>query len=301
MKQTVSNEMRDRVLELRRRHSLGEVARLTGLNLNTIKTLARRSGRFVDNQKLRDLMTLPPIRPSDSRALVVPELPPQIPQTGDKEVDAVLWLRDVIRTGDLGLIAKAMEAAQQITTPLEALEKRYRDHLMAQHPGNWVAAFSSFGFADLRGLASASVEKLARQDEARARFGDSLFDPTPAEQFCIDALAGLGPKGGTASYDDSAVDLRFQAHHDLLPQTLGDCLHERDYWSALYWLRHAVDSYGDPPAEAGARSDFVFRCMAHLRPRSKEEALAVFHHLAANDAMGWKESDAILMNLIGNF
>ena len=47
-------------------------------------------------------------RPSDCTGLVVPELPPQEPVTGHKELDALLWLRKVISTGDPALIDKAM-------------------------------------------------------------------------------------------------------------------------------------------------------------------------------------------------
>ena len=60
----------------------------------------------------------------------------------------MLWLREVIGTGKADLIEKAMQAAKKIKSPLADLEKRYRDHLVAANPGNWVAALSSFGFGE---------------------------------------------------------------------------------------------------------------------------------------------------------
>ena len=110
MKQTVSPKQKQDVLELRRSHSLAEVANMTGLPLGTVKTLVSRSGRFSDNQAHRALFTLPAARPSTQTLPAVPELPPQTRVTGDKEIDAVIWLRAVIDTGNPALIEKAMLA-----------------------------------------------------------------------------------------------------------------------------------------------------------------------------------------------
>ena len=100
MKMPVSPEAREKVLELRRSHSLGKVAELTGLPLGTVKIICVRSGAFNDNPRHRALFALPAIQASTSTALVVPTLPPQAVVTGDKEVDAVIWLREVIATAD---------------------------------------------------------------------------------------------------------------------------------------------------------------------------------------------------------
>ena len=85
MKQGVS--LKTQVLELRRGHSLREVALQTGLPLGTIKTICARSGAFKDNQALRQLFSLPAIQASTNTSLVVPELPPQDVVTGDKEIE----------------------------------------------------------------------------------------------------------------------------------------------------------------------------------------------------------------------
>lgn len=303
MKPTVSTQTRQNVLELRRCHSLRQVAERTGLPLGTVKTICSRSGAFRDNQTLRELCTLPPIQQNASTELTVPELPPQDVVTGDKEVDAVLWLRQVISTGQAALIEKAMLAAKRIKTPLAELENRYRDHLVAQSPGNWVAAMSSFGFADLENLATISIQKLTRQHEALSRFGsiDALFDKTPAEQFCIDTLAGLKRKREFGELDAAHVDQRFQARPELMPQTLSDCLHELAYWHSLYWLRSAsVVHAGDHWPEVYGRTDFVFRSLSRIRARTKEEAVAVFRFLADSEHMDREETNDILMNLIGS-
>lgn len=85
----------------------------------------------------------------------------------------------------------------------------------------------------------------------------------------------------------------------LFANTLCDCLHELAFWRELYWLRHAAGEGCDPAPEASAHDDMVFRMLAHVRPRSKEESIAVFRYLAESDCMDRPETNGILLNLIG--
>ncbi|HCL53154.1 hypothetical protein G7017_13270 [Pseudomonas fulva] len=299
-KQRVSDDQRRQVLDLRRRHSLREVAEITGLPLGTVKTLVSRSGAFRDNEQHRAMFTLPPISASTETLPSVPELPPQEVVTGDKEVDAVLWLRSIINTGQAVLIDRAMEGVKKIKTSLDVLEKRYTAHLIATNPGNPFAAMSSFGFADLEALATRAIERHRLRLEGNARFGDALLADTEAETFCIDALRGLEATGQLGDFDKSEVAARFNAHPELLPHTLADCLYELGYWDHLYRLRNAVDrDASDGPPEATARDWFVFGLLAQIRPRDKAEALAVFRYLIASQRDDMAESEAILCNLIG--
>ena len=300
MKPPVSSEVRQRVIDLRRRHSLRQVADLTGLPLGTVKTICSRSGAFRDNQTHRALFSLPPIRQSSQTALTVPELPPRHRVTGDDEIDAVLWLREVIGTGQAVLIEKAMLAAKKIQTPLKELEKRYTKHVVSTNPGNLFAALSSFDFSDLDSLAEKSVQNATRTKEATERFGDAIFCDTEAESFCIGVLTGSKYCGLMGGYNDDEVAQRFRARPEVMPNTLCDCLHELAYWGNLYKLRHAVEQkYFDGPSEALARESFVFHLLAEIRPRNKEEAIAVFRYLAANEGMDRPETNYILTNLIG--
>lgn len=254
-----------------------------------------------DNPDHRALFALPPIRLSEGTALVMPALPVQKVVTGDGEVDAVLWLREVISTGQADLIAKAKEAADRIKTPLKDLEKRYRDWLQRTHPDNWVVALSSFGFADLDGLASTATTKAARQHEARARFGDgnAVFDDTPAEKFCVETLRRVRKDKGGWDLDAAQVDKRFDARPDHRPATLTDCIAELTYWRELYWLRHAVGNCGDTSNQVTAREDYVFRMLSRIPRRNAEEAAEVFRYITSNDWMGREHIGAIMLNLIG--
>ena len=51
--------------------------------------------------------------------------------------------------------------------------------------------------------------------------------------------------------------------------------------------------------EAYARECFNFRCLARIRPKTKQEAVAVFRWLADSERMGDIETEGILLNLIG--
>lgn len=301
MKTTTPPEVRRQVLALRRSHSLREVAEITGLPLSTVKTLCARSGVFGENQTLRALMTLPEPTHSASTALTIPGLPDQKAVTGDRDIDAMLWLREVVSTGDPGHIAKALEAAQCIKTPADDLERAYGDWLARNSPGGVMAAvFGSIGFANLEELASRILDKAAVRAEALARFGsdDDLFAPTPAERFCTDALAGLECTGPFSDYAPEEVAERFEARADLMPQTLADVLHELAYWRSLYGLRGPFGC-GDDLPEVGARKDFLDGQMARIRPRNRAEALAVLEQLVERERLEDDEGIAILKNLIG--
>ena len=265
----ISDEQRQRVITLRRNNSLSKVSELVGLPLGTVKTILSRSGRFKDNPKHRAMFTLPEEQKATSTQPATLDLPPQQVVTGDKEVDALLWLRAVISTGQAGLIERAMEAAKRIETPFKELEKRYHDYLHVSQPGNFFATFGAIGFADLDSLAKKSIMREQRRCEALARFGDAIFDDTRAEVFCTEMLRGLDPRKYVIGYDKHEAAERFKQCPEYLPNTLADCLYELDYWSQLYRLRNAYDSYYDTSPESSAREWFYI--WIACRDQTKEQ------------------------------
>ena len=272
---------------------------MTGLPLGTVKTLVSRSGAFRDNCQHRALFTLPAIRESASTTLTVQTLPSQQSVTGDKEVDAVLWLRQVIGTGQPGPIAAAMEAAKKITTPLAELEKRYSKHLSDANPGHFFATFASLGFGDLEGLAKKSVDTLRLKIEAEGRFGgDTICLDTPAEQFCEMALKRCKGFKDYINYDKLAAHKRFRRHAEVMPHTLDDCLHEIAYWNDLQRLRSATGECGDGQHQAIAREWFVEGLLAEIRPRDKAEALRVLDYAQQAEGINHEELIKIFRNLL---
>jgi hypothetical protein len=304
-KQRVSEEQRRRVLDLRRRMSLREVAAETGLPLGTVKTLVSRSGAFRDNLEHRAFFTLPPFRPSAGTDMSTRTAPPQRAITGDKEVDAMLWLRECIETGDEALIGIALEASKRITTPHAELEQRFREwewkpYRLGLKPG--IPPFRIHGLHELEKLAGESLALARDRAEAAGRFANVNAD-TDQEHWCCVVLAGLEPDDFDL-YDDDEVAERFKAHHEWLPHTLADCLHELDYWNDLWRLRRASPeapgAYAyQGPEEASARRFFVEDMLAEIRPRNRDEAKAVLRHVNAHHYLDGAKGDAILENLIG--
>lgn len=296
VRRTITDEERQRVIELKRQHSFTEVAEMTGLPLGTVRTIVRRSGAFTDNLKHRELFTLPPIQQSVATGLAAVEMPPQRSVTGDLELDAVLWLREVIDTGNAAYIDKALEAARNIKTPLKVLEERYGDYLLRTTRNPIKAAFGSMNFANLEVHAEIAKRKAILISEARARFGGDDWFETEADHFCADALKGLKPKD-IGWLDETECAARFRQHTDLMPHTLDDCLYELAYWGSLYQLRDALYEC-DHPQESSAREDFTFYMLSQIRPRNKDEAKSVLSYLIDRDRKDDNHFDAILDNLL---
>lgn len=253
-----------------------------------------------DNQALRALLVLPPVQFSESTALQVLTTPAPKNETGDRELDAVLWLQDCIRTGEQALIDQALEAAKRIKTPMKELGDRYAQHLMRTHGNSFMAAFGSMSFGELESQAQSAIEKRQRKNDALSRFGsvESLFAATPGEAACKTALKGV--RRGKQSwhyFDEAQAAKRFQKHPDLQPQTLADCIFARSHWRELYQLRAPFDC-GDSDPAVQAHEDHCFAMMAQLLPRSKEEALSVLSEIETDELGDRSETPAILRNLV---
>lgn len=305
-REPMHTHLRAQVLALRRTQSARAVAQALNIPLGTVKAISSRAGITRNNEDLRAFFCLPEIVASACTNLQPPVAPPR-PEavTGDNDLDAVLWLRQVVQTGDAAMIDKAMRAAERIKTPAKVLEQRYGDFLMRASNGNTMqAVFGSIGFANLKGLAERVLDKQRRRAEALARLGgsvDSVFAILPQEQFCMDVLA-LVPvtTKGWREYDQAQVNAAFAQHQDMAPHTLADCLYEMAFWNALYRLRHGWDNAGDDLPEVSARRQYIdAHCLATIRPKTRDEAKAVLRYMAENEMFDRTETDAVLENLIG--
>lgn len=247
------------------------------------------------------LFVLPPQQLTETSVPAVQELPAQQDVTGDKELDALLWLHAVIDTGQPGPIATALEAAKQIKTPLKVLAKRYTAHLVKTTGNTLAAVFGSFGLDDLEGQAKKAIEWAQLRAEAMARFpGDTIWQDTEAEAFCVRALHRLKGAKSLMGHDKAEVAERFRKHPEQLPGTLDACLLELRYWSRLYWLRQSQGS-GDGAPEATAREWFVMELLAEIPPRSYEESARVLDWMEERaEAFSGDEERVIFKNLLNH-
>lgn len=230
------------------------------------------------------LFVLPPLTAPATAMPAVQAIPEQKAVTGDNELDALLWLREVIKTGQAGPINTALEAAKRIKTPLRKLAERYAKYLVNSTGNTLAGVFGSFGLEDLEGLAKKSIEKVERKAEAEARFpGGTIWSDTDAEVFCIRALQRMKGAKDLVGMDRAKAAARFKQYPEQLPGTLDDCLVELRYWDQLYWLRHSVGECGDGAPETTAREWFVSDLLAEIPPRSFEESIRVMDWLGEKD------------------
>ena len=103
---------------------------------------------------------------------------------------------------------------------------------------------------------------------------------------------------GGRSHDQANV--AFEQHQDMAPHTLDHCLHELEFWDALYHLRNGWDNAGDDLPEVNARRHYIeAHCLASIRPKTRDEAKAVLRYMAAHEMFDRNETDAVLENLVG--
>ena len=303
-KPRLTQQQRAQVLELRRSNSITEVARVTGLAVGTVKAICSRAGTSRDNMAARAFFVLPKLVLSEATAVAMPAvLPEQKRVTGDLDLDAMLWLREVVATGDADLIATALQAAERIKTPAKDLEMRYANYLVRTTGNTLMAAFGSMGFANLSGHAKSVIDRQTRQREAVARFGSesAVHADQDTERLCIDTLIDLEPSGMFSDYDTEAAAAAYELQTAMRPHTLDDCLYELAYWSALYTQRSAWQNSGDDLPQVRARRDYLERCLSRLRPKNRGEALEVLRYLAddGSNILDTPNGEAILENLIG--
>jgi len=300
-------DQKDSIIRLKREgKGYKAISRLTGVNINTVKSLCRRSGLFRDNPEHRMLFTVPEIKYSTSLAVPKP-LPPQQVVTGHKQTDAYLWVLEVIKTGEPAHIAAAENALKKLTiTPKQAQEK-YTRHLQA-HGAGWTAAFSTMWLDNPQHYINIARKQYAEAGTVRGVFGrlEAAFEPVEAESR-IEAVYGLYQD----IYCDDMTDGRARfTFTDVLPapHTLADVIREIHYWDWLCSMRRAAhkelypDSYGDENAHLWDRNQYLDELLGTIKPLTRREALDVLKwYLAYPRYQGMNaDSDGVYLNLIGD-
>ncbi|EGV28067.1 hypothetical protein ThidrDRAFT_4099 [Thiorhodococcus drewsii AZ1] len=264
---------------------------------------AERQRRYRERKKARDrvtcdekpsnpehqrLFTIPEPQVSQSTAISVRTLPEQQAVTGDHEVDACLWLREVCKTAtDPAVLELALEAAQRIEAPAKEIEDRYAAWMRRQpgvHPLQ--VAFASFNMADIAHQVERARERIAVYAEGLAVFGSyaAAMRETPAERMVFDTIGPL-PDGGVWTLGKDVLGELFA--RSVNPVTLTEVAAELRYWR---WLGHVrwrmsetadPDGYGaDEDERISARRYFVEGFLTELAPLDRVEALHLADALA---------------------
>ena len=301
--------MKDQKAEILRLKREGKgyktISRLTGVNLNTVKTTCRRSGLFRDNPEHRVLFTIP--EQKYSTALAVPKpLPPQCAVTGDKQTDAYLWVLAVIKTGEPAHIAAAEEALKRLTITPKQAQGNYTRHLQAQGAG-WTSVFSTMWMDNPQHYIDQAKAQYEKAGAVRGVFGslEAVFKPVEAERL-IEEVYGV--------YQEIYCDYMANgpgefAFTDVLPEpyTLSDVVREIQYWDWLLSMRNGAfrelypNEYPNENGHLWDREQYLDHLLETIRPLTRIEAL---------DVLKWyltypryqdmnADSDGVYLNLIG--
>ncbi|HEM8505037.1 TPA: hypothetical protein U2Q41_001792 [Citrobacter koseri] len=300
-------DIKETVLDLKRSgKGYKTISRETGVNINTVKSICRRSGLFRDNPEHRVLFTIPEPKYSTELATVKP-LPPQQVITGHKQTDAYLWVLEVIKTGEPVHIAAAEAALEKLTiTPKEAQE-RYTRYLQ-QNGAGWTSVFSTMWLDNPQNFISNA--KLQREKAAKVRgaFGshEAVFDPVPAE--CL-IESRYGPYQGIYCDYMREGDGEF-IYTDVLPApyTLSDVVREYQYWDWLSQMRVAAykelhpNKYAWESSHIWHRENWLEKQLETIRPLCRDEALNVlkWYLESENFADMGRRQDGVYLNLIGS-
>lgn len=301
--------MKDKKAEILRLKREGKgyktISRLTGVNLNTVKTTCRRSGLFRDNPEHRVLFTIPEKKYSTAVAVPKP-LPPQRTITGDKQTDAYLWVLEVIKTGEPAHIAAAEDALKKLTITPKQAQENYTRHLQAQGAG-WTSVFSTMWMDNPQHYIDQAKAQYEKAGAVCGVFGslEAVFKPVEAERR-IEEVYGV--------YQDIYCDYMAEgpgefAFTDVLPEpyTLSDVVREIQYWDWLSSMRNGAfrelypNEYPNENGHLWDREQYLDHLLETIRPLTRIEAL---------DVLKWylkypryqdmnADSDGVYLNLIG--
>lgn len=323
----MNNDIKEQILSLKRSgRGYKTISRETGVNINTVKSICRRSGLFRDNPEHRVLFAIPEPKYSTELATVKP-LPPQRVITGHKQTDAYLWVLEVIKTGEPAHIAAAEAALKKLTiTPKEAQE-RYTRYLQ-QNGAGWTSVFSTMWLDNPQHFISNAKSQREKAAKVRGVSGcyEAAMEPTEPERLMMAAYGEIYGEGLYGWKEEEKAQGRIKGDRvfetwdarkavskgfrDVLPDpyTLSDVVREYLYWAWLVDMRSAArkeidpGGYGDDFPEISDREDYLDKLLETIIPCSRQEALEVLkwylqseRHQGCMDA----DSDAVYLNLIG--
>ncbi|WP_312740839.1 hypothetical protein [Cedecea neteri] len=325
----MNTEEKESILRLKR-EGMGykSISRATGVNINTVKSLCRRSGQFRDNPEHRVLFTIPEPKYSTELATVKP-LPPQRTITGHKQTDAYLWVLEVIKLNEPAHLEAAQAALEKLTIAPKDAQKRYTQYLHENGVNGFSIIFGTMMMDNPQHYIKNAKEQAARAAEVRGVFGsyEEIYHKlTPPEQMLEDALGWIfedsygwtegekqqGIIGGSRLLEmyDSRTAKAFETMADVLPEpyTLSDVVREFQYWEWVYRMRSAArkeinpDAYDDGEGPVSERQNWLDKKLETIRPVSRDEAFEVLkwylkseRHQGCMDA----DSDEVYLNLIG--
>ncbi|MDH0357151.1 helix-turn-helix domain-containing protein [Morganella sp. GD04133] len=267
------------------------------------------------------LFTIPEISHSTEIATIKP-LPKQEKITGDKQVDAYLWVLRVIALNEPAHLEKAEKALDKIKISPKEAQDKYTKYLQESGAHPFQIVFGTMGIDSPESKIKSAREAIEKARQVRGIFGDydSAFGDTPAEviiksspNYIDDPYYGWtkkeikqGWKSGDSNLEKEKED-KAKGFTDVLPdpETLSDVIRELEYWGWLYQMRSSAEKEmgyqysGDQPEHVYFREHWLEIRLQVIQPTDREEAKYVWHWLKNNDRFdGYPERDDIIDNLV---
>ncbi|PHM38206.1 hypothetical protein Xmau_03593 [Xenorhabdus mauleonii] len=220
---------------------------------------------MMDNTVHKTLFTIP--EPSHSTAIAtVKPLPAQRKITGNKQVDAYLWVLEVIKTNEPAHLDAAQAALKKLKiTPKEAQQK-YVDYLMKSGAHAFQVAFGTMSMDNLQGYIDRAKEQNKKVSQVRGLFASyeaALELTAPEKLMLVGELAEIYESfhywneeeyaegcmhGDRINEVDKLRKATAKGFAEQLPEphTLSDVVREFLYWDWLYQMRNVAAKELDP-------------------------------------------------------
>jgi hypothetical protein len=281
---------------------------------------------MTDNLVHKALFTIPAATYSTALATVKP-LPVQRKITGNKQVDAYLWVLEVIKTNEPAHFEAAEAALKKLKiTPKEAQQK-YSDYLVKSGAHVFQIALGSVGMDNPQSYFDRAKEQVTQASRVRSIFGSyeaALELTEPEKRMLVGELAEIyapfhywneqeraegcmyGERVNETSQLRKAAAKGFAAQLPE-PHTLSDVVNEYLYWDWLYQMRNVaakeLDSGGFGDGERDYifdREDYLEEKLTTIRPVTRQEAIDVCQWLLAEERFCDRDlKDKIILNLVG--
>ncbi|KMW73327.1 hypothetical protein TI10_09605 [Photorhabdus luminescens subsp. luminescens] len=282
---------------------------------------------MTDNLKHKTLFAIP--EPSYSTALAtVKPLPVQRKITGNKQVDAYLWVLEVIKTNESAHLDAAEEALKKLKiTPKEA-QKKYSDYLMKSGVHAFQIAFGTISMDNPQGYIDRAKEQIKEAVKVRASFASyeaALELTEPEKLMLVGELAEIYEPfyywnekeqaegcmyGDRVNETDKLRKATAKGFTEQLPEphTLSDVIREFLYWDWLYQMRNVAAKELDPGGYGIDERNYIYDREDYLEGRlavipamNRQEAIDVCKWVLSEERFHDRSelTDKIILNLVG--
>ncbi|MDE9553337.1 helix-turn-helix domain-containing protein [Xenorhabdus bovienii] len=281
---------------------------------------------MTDNTAHKTLFTIPEPRYSTALATVKP-LPVQRTITGNKQVDAYLWVLEVIKTNEPAHLEAAEEGLKKLKITPKAAQQKYSDYLMKSGAHPFQIAFGTMSMDNPQGYINSAKEQIKKASQVRAAFASyeaTLELTEPEKLMLVGELADIYEPfyywneteqaegcmhGDRICETDKLRQERAKGFAEQLPEphTLSDVVREFLYWDWLYQMRNVAAKELDPGGYGDSdryyiydRQDYLEGKLATIQAVNRQEAIDVCKWVLEEERFHDRElADRIILNLVG--